>query len=224
MCAEDGPVGLWKDLYWDDAIWAARYIVVSPEDDSYGVLLPMHGIFRVDHVEKTAYLRLTKERFASLPPQDADPPVSRQREVALFELLGWVPYWESAAVAVEETLDVPVTQTLTEPSSGDPHLRSCGAIRRFSAQARDGPLADITDLIVGMEDWAIRFLHLSVHKTIGRHETLLNPSYVESIHDGQGRIALDIDGTELLTAPTFDPDALITPEIEKGIFEHFGSR
>ena len=75
--ATDGPIGLVKDLYFDDDAWAIRYLVVDAGSwlISRKVLISPISFQKPNWDDKTLPVLLTQDQVKNSPDFDSDKPV-----------------------------------------------------------------------------------------------------------------------------------------------------
>ena len=93
--ATDGEVGSVTDVYFDDATWDVRYLVIDA-----GTWLTGRSVLLLPKVlgsplaeNESILVSLSKEQIRHSPDIDTQKPVSRQHEEALYSYYGWPPYW-----------------------------------------------------------------------------------------------------------------------------------
>jgi hypothetical protein len=94
--ATDGELGTVDQFYFDDEIWAIRYLTVETGgwlsvDGS--VLISPYSITNVDWRAKRLDVALTKAQVENSPEIDTHQPVSRQHEAAYLGYFGYPYYW-----------------------------------------------------------------------------------------------------------------------------------
>ncbi|MEJ2110921.1 MAG: PRC-barrel domain containing protein, partial [Acidobacteriota bacterium] len=97
--AEDGEIGSVDSLLMDDQRWVVRYIVV--ETGSWlahrKVLIAPSAGKGPEGESQRFPVRLTKKQVEESPEIETDMPVSRKREIELYEHYKWNPYWVGTA-------------------------------------------------------------------------------------------------------------------------------
>ena len=121
---------------------------------------------------------LTMDQVRQSPDIGSDKPVSRQEEMAMSQYYGWPAYW-----SVEPPLmpvGVPVKVNAVE-LDGDRHLRSAREVISYVANAADGEIGSIDDLIVEDVDWFIRYVVVKTGSWFSDQKLLLSAQSVGSI-------------------------------------------
>src|SRR5579863_8030871 len=93
--ATDGEIGTVDQLYFDDEIWAIRYLTVETGGwlDGRPVLISPFSIVNVDWPAKRLDVALTKRQVENSPDINTHQPVSRQHEAAYLGYYGYGNYW-----------------------------------------------------------------------------------------------------------------------------------
>ena len=96
--ATDGTIGHVKDLYFDDAAWAIRYLIVNTSHWWLGhqVLLATQWIADVNWFSSNVTVNLSRKTLRDAPSYDATSPLDRDQEIAVFEYYGRPGYWAQA--------------------------------------------------------------------------------------------------------------------------------
>src|SRR6185295_7858938 len=94
IAATDGEIGSVQDLYFDDAHWTVRYLVVDT-----GTWLPGRQVLISPRAvasppsDRRIPVALSKERIEASPSVDTDKPVNRQYEAEYSRYYQYPPYW-----------------------------------------------------------------------------------------------------------------------------------
>lgn len=96
--ATDGTIGHVKDLYFDDAAWAIRYLIVNTSHWWLGhqVLLATQWIADVNWFSSNVTVNLSRKTLRDAPSYDATSPLDRDQEIAVFEYYERPGYWAQA--------------------------------------------------------------------------------------------------------------------------------
>ncbi|HYB71109.1 MAG TPA: PRC-barrel domain-containing protein [Candidatus Bathyarchaeia archaeon] len=240
IAAVDGEIGRVKDLYFDDLIWTARYLVVDT-----GTWLPGRRVLISPMSVKSATLRdrvevsLTREQVEKSPPVDADKPVDRQEEEALSRYYRYRYYWEGpyrwgllgypgmppipAPVAGDSVVDEMAARE-GESALGDPTLRSVRDVVGYHIAARDGEVGHVEDFLIDERAWAIRYLVVDTRNWWPGKRVLLSPEWIKTVSWADSRVYVDLGRDEIKGAPPYDPGHEVAREYETRLFEHHGRR
>lgn len=96
--AEDGRIGGFSDLLFDDETWKLRWMVVDTGNWLPGrkVLVHSSAVGPMDLGNGTVSVSLTRDQVRSSPDIQQDQPVSRQLQDTLYGYYGWDPMWGAA--------------------------------------------------------------------------------------------------------------------------------
>lgn len=174
LFATDGSIGRIIDLYFEDAGWKIRHLVVDTGKWLSGrrVLISPQAAGRPDPDEKAIPVSLSVDEVRSSPDIDTDRPISRQEEERLYGHYGWTPYWPvsgsrgggvagtmpptvvtsfagDVGSAVAGPVDSPPTASPEEPH-GDPHLRSAREVEGYHIAAEDGEVGHVESFLIDL--------------------------------------------------------------------------
>ena len=195
LAATDGEIGKVREMYFDDANWTMRYLVVTAGSWLTGrdVLIAPRALGEVDAQSGIIAVRLTQEQIRNAPSIDSDQPVSRHFEQQYFQHYGWDPYWAmpgGAGMMLVPSALAPAPAFAPPPESaedhlpepaGDPHLRSSQEVRKYEIRAQDGELGHVSDFVLDDADWRIRYLVIATRNWLPGKHVLLAPEWIESI-------------------------------------------
>ncbi len=216
----DGDVGTVRDVLFDDDHWAVRYLVVDTGGwlDSRRVLLSPIAVERIDPMGRAVHFRLTRERIEKSPSFDADRPVSRQHEAALFDYYGFPYYWggpymwgafafPGGPAAAGEALgpQAAVLEMRRRRAEGDPHLRSANEVIDNHIQASDDTIGHVEDLMFDDEDWAIALMVVDTRNWWPGKKVAVSPRRIRHISWADRTVEVDLTREQIESAPEFDP-------------------
>lgn len=229
--AIDGDVGRVHDFYFDDQDWAVRYLVADTGRWLPGrkVLLAPESIERIDWRARIVHLDLTKEQIERSPSTANDEPVSRQKEVEMFEHYGWRPYWlatpfprDQGPGVVTAASELPRSNSTHEPPEGDPHLRSVEEVIGYDATCTDDNAGVIDDIACDDEPWLIRYLVVDTHRWLPGRKMLVAPQWTTGIDWSANEVRIDLTRERLERSPEFDPHAPIQRRYEERLYDFYG--
>ncbi|HZQ75271.1 MAG TPA: PRC-barrel domain-containing protein [Burkholderiales bacterium] len=162
--AMDGDAGRIDDVYFDDASWSVRYMVVRddrriPEKEH---LVPSRAVAPPAAGRRLAFT-LRRDEIEHCPGIESDPPVSYQFDV------GRVAYYG------DETF-----LTWGVRASSNPHLRASSIVIGYNVHAKDGGFGHVTDLVLDSERWAVKALVVTAGWLPGK-SWLVDTAAVEGI-------------------------------------------
>lgn len=172
--ALDGEIGKVSDLYFDDAGWVVRYLVVQTGTwlHSRKVLISTPHLGHMDLERKHIQVDLTMDQVRDSPDIDTEMPVSRQHEELLHRYYGWPFYWDSmSGMPGDFEMWMPLPEgAKTGESKGDPHLHSTREIEGYHMHASDGNIGHVEDCIVEDDTWKMVYLVAKTRDWLpGRH-------------------------------------------------------
>lgn len=228
--ATDGEIGHVSDLYFDDARWAVRYLVVDTGHflHSRPVLVSPQAVANWD--ERMIYVDLTRQQVEDAPSVNTDLPVSRQEEAVLHSYYGWHPYWGGAglldanlaAIYPELYMDVmrgeparPFNDSLVGQANGDPHLRSAREAIGYQAEATDGPIGHVEDMIVDDAGWTVTEFVVHTHLLMPGGKVIVAPTWVDEINWPGSRMYLKVAREQVQAAPKFDPSQPVATSMSR---------
>jgi len=230
IAAVDGDIGAVKTVYFDDASWTVRYVVVDTGAWLPGrkVLVSPFAIRRVDVAAGRLVADLTRRQVEESPPIDEARPVSRQYEASYLAYYGYPHYWSGPerwgpalypgavldAGAVAPPPEPPYPRAVAEElaarerEGGDPHLRSAEAVAGHGVEASDGGVGHVEDFLVDERTWAIRYLVVDpVDWWPGPH-VIVSPEWVSAIDWNESKVHVDVTRDGVRNAPEYVPGRL----------------
>jgi hypothetical protein len=227
--ATDGTIGHVKDLYFDDAAWVIRYLVVATGTwlASRKVLISPVALLQPQWAQKLLRASLTQEQVKNSPDIDTDQPVSRQHELQYLEYYRYPSYWSGAylwGVGPNPNM-MPGTSCdwSTEPDGKqhDHHLRSCNAVMKYHVHASDGDIGHVQGLLVDDETWAIRYLIVDTsHWWLG-HQVLLATQWIADVNWFSSNVTVTLSRKTLRDAPPYDATSPLDRDQEIAVFEYY---
>jgi hypothetical protein len=238
--ATDGAMGHVTDLYFDDAAWVIRYLVVETGSwlASRKVLIAPDAIDQLDGMTKTLQVQLTREQVRGSPHIDTDKPVSRQHERDFRRYYGYPLYWDGGGLLgacvnpVMPVNDFPDSGAGSSEGFGDavrsvgadPFLRSYQTVKGYAVEARDGEIGHAEGLLIELGSWAVRYLIVNTSNWWMGHAVLVAPAWIDCIHWESECIDVDLTRDAIRHSPAFEADALPDRQREIDIHLHHGRR
>ena len=229
LLAVDGDLGTVESLYFDDKTWRIRYLQSRPLHLPHNryFLIASAAIGRIQRTDKTLDIDLTCRQVGNSPTIGESQPVTRHYETEYYRYYDWPPYWEQEDSAVSPAgaaranrarrSDAVVTHPLNSRLHCSREIIGCDTV------ARGGAAGIVEDLVVDIDNWSIRYLHIkTVYAPLHKH-LIIDPDWIELINLPRRAIHLDLSIDAIRRAPAFDPGRPITPEIEVCQLRHFGS-
>ena len=232
--ATDGEIGKVKDFYFDDQAWAIRYVIVDTGSWLGGreVLISPYGIGTPDLSAQILPVSVSKEQIRNSPAIDTDKPISRQYERSYLGYYGYPYYWGSTGLWGMDGYPGSMMTGMGEsayrgylkaPSddNGDPHLRSCEAVKGYHVHASDGDIGHIEGFIVDDYTWSIRYLIVNTSNWWVDHEVLVSPEWIQEISWPESKVITNLDRAAIKASPAYDGTAVLNRDAEVVIYNHY---
>ena len=219
IAATDGELGSIKDVYFDDAEWVIRYLVVNTGGwpNGFDVLLSPMSVIAEEWDRRALRVNLTMEQIRNSPGIDTARPVERQHEEEFNTYYGFPYYWagphrDSAVYpgVVEkkplEAADVLAIRTRLEEEQehSDPHLRSCSDVIGYHIHATDRQIGHVEDFLFDRTDWSIQLMAVDTRKwLIGKH-VLVAPRRIERVSWEDRTVFVNATREQLEHSPEYD--------------------
>jgi hypothetical protein len=226
--ATDGEVGKIHDFFFDDEIWAIRYIVVDTGGwlKDRKVLLVPSAAGDPDWKNSTVPVRLTKEQVKESPEIDADKPVSRQAEVELHKHFDWTPYWIVSVPGVVPPIPKEVKEEAKKEAQKervDPHLRSVKEVEGYHIQATNGGVGHVEQFIVDDTDWFIRYMVVDIRtRLIFWKKVLISPEWISRVSWTEVNVFVDLPKKIIKNSPEYNPSAPVNRQFEERLYDYYG--
>jgi uncharacterized protein YrrD len=232
--AEDGTVGTVHDFFFDDVYWVVRYLVVDTGTWLSGrrVLVSPLSIEGAHWASRSVSVGLTRDKIREGPGIETDAPVSRQKEAELATYYGWPAYWGPFPTLVEPPADVtaptedepetPPDVNTSEPSKGDPHLRSVREVTGYDLEADDGEIGHVEDFIVNDEGWTIRYMVVDTRSWLPGRKVLIALGWIVSFSWDQRKARVSLTRDRVKDSPEYDSSAPVNREYEMRLYDYYG--
>lgn len=236
--AEDAAEGKVDDIYFDDAEWTVRYLVVDVGWWSFGHegLIARDLLGRPDTAQREFPVHLTAEEIRGAKEPIADPPVSKQEKLNRaaspkappLYLLGPVGMRYSPLLAERQIRELERERT-AEPATalgegGDPHLRSMSETVGRTIEAQDGPIGTVKDFLINPLDWSVRWFVIDTGDWLPGPTSVLATEWIREIAPDGGPVRVDTTRHKIETAPSVDDVASLRRSDEERLFGHYGGR
>ena len=221
IAATDGDVGTIDDLYFDDAQWTIRYLVVDTGGWMSGrkVLIPIHALSHADWAGEILRINLDKKQIEDSPGIDSAKPVSRQHETDIFNHYGFPYYWTGpylwgataypTLLQAESSGDVrpppDAARMHQESESQDPHLRSSNQVAGYQIRATDDAVGHIEDFLFDSREWSIRLIAVDTEHWWPDRSVLIAPQRIHSISWSDRTARVDLTRKEVEDSEEYDP-------------------
>jgi uncharacterized protein YrrD len=232
LAAEDGEIGHVTDLYFDDATWVVRYLVVATGSWLFGkrVLISPNGVEKIDWGKKHICVALSREQVRNSPDIDTDRPISRKQEAEYHLYYNFPPYWGGAALwgryeepgEIADGVDRENAEIdRSQSSDRGSNLRSAKEVRGYRVIATNGEAGHIDTFLMNPDSWAIRYLVINTGNWLSRNEVLCTPKLIDSIEWADAVVKVNTSRELMESAPHYSPGGALARTEEIQLFEHF---
>lgn len=245
ISATNGQIGHVKDIYFDDQVWVARYLVVNTGFWLTGrmVLISPISLGKADWQEKTFPAIITKEQVEHSPSINTDKPISRQNEEQYLDYYGYPFYWGGASIwgdglfpyamepyypkyEADRTVHLRKTEAYSRIEQirrnvDDPHLRSCKNITGYKLIAKDGEIGHVTDFLIDEKTWAIHYLIVETSHWWSGHKVLIAPEWITGVHWPDKTVTVDLSQDAVRISPSYDPKQEWNRDADITLYRHY---
>ena len=237
--ATDGVFGKVSNFYFDDESWVIRYLVVDTSAWLGGrkVLISPYSIGQPDWAGSVLPATISKQQIKDSPGVDSDKSVSRQYEKSYHGYYGYPYYWGGTGLwgggyypGTDLTGTAPQFDGykgyLKAPSAddGDPHLRSCNAVKGYHIKASDGEIGHVQGFLLDDFTWSIRYLIVNTSNWWVGHKVLVSPEWIQRVSWAGSCVDVSLDRQSIKDAPAYDEDAPFGRDDELEIYNHYDRR
>ncbi len=203
ISAADRELGSVRDVYFDDADWTVRYIVVDSRGWLSGrqVLVSPVSAALPNLYTKHLPLRVSSRQIAGSPPVGARVPLSREREAQMAEYYGWPAYWRRS----HEPAASPAAEFSAAAAPGrapEANLHGAEQVIGYLIRASDAATGHLSDLVID-HDWRIRYLIVKTRHLLPGGNVVLEREWTRAIFWTEHEIAVDLPNEIILNAPTY---------------------
>lgn len=202
----DDDLGKIDDLYFDDAEWEVRYVVVKTGGwlSEKRVLLSPIALTGGWEDNDVIHVDLTTEQISSSPDIDLAKPVSRQKEVDLHTHYGWAYYGYGGVGSMEKHPPYPRSEETTDEKIEDPHLRSLNEVTGYRIQATDDAVGHVEDFIVDDRTWRVRFMVVDTAALWFGKKVLASPQDIAWVKWADQQVGLHLPKDRVKDLPEWD--------------------
>lgn len=217
LSALDGDVGEIVDVYFDDADWTVRYLVVDTGNwlDSRKVLISPATLAPAQAEGGAVRAELSRQQVQGSPMIDTHAPVSRQQEVLHADYYGYSAYWAGAGLwgmgalpIADPMIDARRVATLAEHSeapagnAADTHLRSCAEVSGYHIRAEDGEIGHVEDFAIDPQSWRIRALLIDTRNWLPGKHVQVEPGVIGSVDWAERSVTVALSRDAVKQSPT----------------------
>jgi hypothetical protein len=233
--ATDGEIGQVEDVYFDDAAWVIRYLVVDAGTWLTGrkVLISPYSVTPPLGSNRIIDVSLTRERVRLSPDIDTHKPVSRQHERDYLGYYGYPTYWNGGgmwAMAAYPTSQPTALPDYAERHEGrepdvnpeDAHLRSTDAVSGYHVQASDDGIGHVAGFLFDDESWAIRYLIVDTRNWWPGGKTVLVASrWIDHIDWVERKVYTSLTRAAVKASPVYDESATVDRPYEARLHDAY---
>jgi uncharacterized protein YrrD len=237
VTATDGLIGHVKDVFFDDAMWVIRYLVVDTGKWLSGrqVLVSPYSVEPLVQAVKNIAVRLTRQQVKDSPDVDVHMPVSRQHEAQVVAYYRYPPYLGASglwgmggypyfpvALPTEQELAIDKKAHDARAASEDAHLRSGARVKGYIIHAIDGSIGHVSDFVFDDETWALRYFVVDTRNWWpGGTRVLIAPHWIDSIDWTQQCVCVKITLSQVKTSPVYDESSPVHRDYEKRLYDAY---
>ena len=233
-----------KDIYFDDATWTLRYLVVDTGDwlTTKDVLISPYAVKKIDWEDNSVWVTLSRSQIEHSPGADTDKPVSRQLEERYNRYYNWPSYWDAETGGLwagyipgatpgmfvqPPTGPVPPSlqkDVFPDTEEGDMHLRSLKEVVGYGIKSKDRQeFGHVEDMLLDANTWSLRYILVDTRNFWpGSKRVLLSPHWVQEFNWEKHRMFAGFDRKTIEDAPAFDDDKFIDRNYENELHQYFG--
>jgi uncharacterized protein YrrD len=235
--AHDGELGTISDFLFDSRSWGFRWLVVETGSwfSERKVLIHPSAIENVDHGAGSLKLHLTRQEIQDSPGIAMDQPMSRQKEVLLYDYYGLDPLWGMGLYDMDVLggyigppryfgpKDMNRAMAMAERlEDDDTDLHSLAVLKGTHVHATDGNIGHVENIIIDDGSWDMRYLIINTSNWwMGKH-VLISPYAVADISWANQQISLNVSQEKVKESPPWDPIKMISDMEERGLHKHYG--
>jgi sporulation protein YlmC with PRC-barrel domain len=237
IIATNERVGTIEDIYFDDAKWVVRYLVVNTGGwlGRRKALVSPYAVQSIDWHNNSIYVNLSRAQVEGSPGIDTAKPVSRQQEAAYHRYYGYPPYWQSTVLWASSAMPVlapPDTQLREEEEEAhrqadmrlavaDHHLRCSSVVVDYRVVATDDAIGHVADFLLDEATWAIRYLMIDTSHWVHGRYGLISPRWIRAINWAERTLTVALKREEIEQSPEYDPQYAPTREYERAMYRHY---
>ncbi len=220
--AVDGDIGKVRELYFDDADWRVRYLVVDTGRwfPNRRVLLSPALVEDVAGEQRKIAIAMTREQVRHCPDIATDKPVALQRQARRKAEFNWTLVLAGEALAsVPEALETPAFAPINRNGKPfDAHLRTTSVVIGLTLRADDGAAGRIADFIVDVDSWEIRYL---VVELASGTRVVVPPRLVTAIRIEEKAVDTDLPRHTIAEGPSLDASTLPARLHEESVLRYY---
>ncbi len=237
--ATDGVVGVVKDLYFDDASWTLRYLVVDTGGWLTGrdILIGSESLVQYDEERGVVVTRLSQMQIENSPDAESGQPISRLSEIQLSQYYGWSPYWSAPAGLFPWSKTYSFPREPSAPNGGpltsqfesefekqsqtEPNLRSFSHLKDYGLHANDGDVGQVEDLLIEPETWRITHLIADTRLWWPGGLVVIDRALIDRICWPERQIAVSMTRAEVKNSPAYDKSHPLNEKLQTTLSSYY---
>jgi hypothetical protein len=231
LLAKDGDIGKVYDFYFDDYMWAIRYMVADTGNWLPGrrVLISTYSLEEPDSGEKVFPVSLLKSQIENSPGVDSHIPMERQKEIELTQYYGWPEYWTGLGApagagvfpAAGFPSEIPVRPE-KEEENRETHLHSARAIIGLNIEGTDDNIGHVEDFIIDNNTWDIRYVIVDTRNWFpGGKKVILSPHWIKKMDWLDSKVYIDLTIEQIKSSPEWNPEVPPQRDYEEKLYGHY---
>jgi len=237
--ATDGTIGTVKDVYFDEARWAIRYLIVDTGDWLPGrrVLISPFAVRAIEWGRGRVDVGLTRQQVKYSPDIDTQKPISRQNEEAYLSYYGYPYYWGGSdlwGATAYPIMPPPIapelrgqgrpSESLEEKTTAreDSHLRSALEVIGYGIEAVDDSIGHVEDLLFDEQSWQVRFLAIATRNWLPGKRVLIPPQWIDEMNWADRTARVHVTRAAIKESPPYDPANPPKADYEANLYRHYG--
>ncbi len=223
----DGEIGKVKEFYFDDQHWTIRYLVADTGNWLTGrqVLVSPYSFEGISKTDELFSIGLTKKQIEDGPSIEAHVPISRQFEESYHGYYGLPMYWGGPYMWGTEPFIIKDQEESKEQiyreRTWDSHLRSSAEVTNYDILASDGSIGHVSDFILDLETWAIRYLVVDTGKLWPGKKVLIAPKWIKHVSWTGQSVLLDLSQEAVKSAPEYDKETIPNRDYEQDLHQYY---
>lgn len=237
--ATDGVVGRVKDLYFDDASWTLRYLVVDTGGWLTGrdVLIGSESLVTYDEARQSIVTRLSQMQIENSPAAEQGQPLSRMSEIQLSQYYGWSPYWTAPTGLFPWSKTYSFPRDASAPnggpasaqfeaefegqSRGEPNLRSFLDLKNYGLHATDGDVGQVEDLLLEPDSWRITHVIADTRLWWPGGLVVVDRALIQKIDWNERQIVVSMTRDQVKDSPAFDKHRSVDEKYQTELSEYY---
>lgn len=227
----DGEIGEVKEFYFDDNIWAIRYLIVNTGNWLTGrqVIISPNALNGVNVENQSISVNLTKDQIEKSPSLLNNEIISRSYEEKYNEYYKFPTYWGGANINETNVLP-PLTvnnqhpENITRNPQDENHLHKASDVIGYNIQAADGEIGNVEDFIIDDKTLAIRYLIVDTKNWWVDKKVLVSPKWIEDVSWTESNVSTNLLRKTIKNSPEYTDEILVTREYETKLYQHYNQQ